>query len=318
MTRKINTIAEHEFKTLFKEKTFVLILIIFILMTLFSTYIGWSSRTTIENVYKETVKKLVSDGSANQPVDPFVSIPILSIIKNMIVYVFLIGSLLAIIIGYNSFLRERQSGVSKIIFSKPMNRKDFVLGKIAGILFPLLIITAISFLISLASVSLITGKMLSNPSILKLAAFYLISLIYMLIFAMSGLFFSIYLKSESMALLIPIIIWIFISFVLPELTSALNPNALLNPTNIQSATPHGQFLLSMQGALKPFSVSETYKVISGNLLELDYASSSLGIMKILASNLGSFIFMILLLVFSVFGCFYAMIKFNACEEEIYE
>jgi hypothetical protein len=93
---------------------------------------------------------------------------------------------------------------------------------------------------------------------------------------------------------------------------------VLNPTNIQSAMPHGQFLLSLQGALKPFSVSETYKVISSNLLELDYTSSSLGIMKILASNLGSFIFMIFLLVFSVFGCFYAMIKFNACEEEIYE
>jgi len=261
---------------------------------------------------------LVSDGVANQPSDPFISIPILSIIKNMIVYVFLIGSLLAIIIGYNSFLRERQSGVSKIIFSKPLERKDFVLGKIAGILFPLLIITAISFLISLASVSLITGKMLPNPSILKLAAFYLISLIYMLIFAMSGLFFSIYLKSESMALLIPIIIWIFISFVLPELTSALNPNALLNPTNIQSALPHGQFLQSLQGALKPFSVSETYKLVSGNLLELDFASSSLGIMKILMNNLGSLIFMIFLLAFSVFGCFYAMIKFNACEEEIYE
>jgi ABC-type transport system involved in multi-copper enzyme maturation permease subunit len=318
MTRRINTIAGHEFKTLFKEKTFILILIIFILMTLFSTYIGWSSRTTIENVYQETVKQLASNGAAVQSSDPFIAIPILSIIKNMIVYVFLIGSLLAIIIGYNSFLRERQSGVSKIIFSKPLERKDFVLGKIAGILLPLLIITAASFLISLASVSLITGKMLPNPSILKLAAFYIISLIYMLIFSMSGLFFSIYLKSESMALLIPIIIWIFISFVLPELTSALNPNALLNPTNIQSATPHGQFLMSLQGALKPFSVSETYKLISGNLLELDYASSSLGIIKILMNNLGSFIFMIFLLIFSIFGCFHAMTKFNACEEEVYE
>lgn len=318
MTGKINTIAGHEFKTLFKEKTFVLILIIFVLMTLFSTYIGWLSRTTIENVYQETVKKLLADGTAMQSADPFIAIPVLSIIKNMIVYVFLIGSLLSIIIGYNSFLRERQSGVSKIIFSKPLERKDFVLGKILGILYPLLIITAVSFLISLASVSLITGKMLPSSSIFKLAAFYLVSLIYMLMFAMTGLFFSIYLKSESMALLIPIIIWIFISFVLPELTSALNPNALLNPTNIQSATPHGQFLLAIQGALKPFSVSETYKLISGNLLELDFASGSLGIMKIFMNNLGSFVFMIFLLGFCVFGCFYAMMKFNACEEEIYE
>jgi hypothetical protein len=116
----------------------------------------------------------------------------------------------------------------------------------------------------------------------------------------------------------PIIIWIFISFIMPELTSALNPTALLNPTNIQSAMPHGQFLISLQGMLKPFSVSETYKVISGSLLELDYASNSTGTLGILINNSAGFIFMIALLGGAIFGSYYAMIKFDASEEEIYE
>jgi ABC-type transport system involved in multi-copper enzyme maturation permease subunit len=318
MNSKISIIAKNEFKTLFKERTFILILIIFVLMTMFSTYIGWSSRTTIENVFQETVKKMAATGTDQIPPDPFAGISLLAIVKNMIVYVFLIGSLLAIIIGYNSFLRERQSGVSKIIFSRPIERKEFILGKISGILFLLLLVAALSFLISLTTISIISGNILALPLIAKLLAFYFISLIYMFLFSIIGLFFSISAKSASLALLMPIIIWIFISFIMPELTSALNPTALLNPTNIQSAMPHGQFLISLQGMLKPFSVSETYKVISGSLLELDYASNSTGTLGILINNSAGFIFMIALLGGAIFGSYYAMIKFDASEEEIYE
>jgi ABC-type transport system involved in multi-copper enzyme maturation permease subunit len=318
MNSNISTVAKNEFKTLFKERTFILILIIFVLMTMFSTYIGWSSRTTIENVFQETVKKMAAAGTDQIPSDPFAGISLLAIVKNMIVYVFLIGSLLAIIIGYNSFLRERQSGVSKIIFSRPIERKEFILGKISGILFLLLLVAALSFLISLTTISIISGNILALPLIAKLLAFYFISLIYMFLFSIIGLFFSISAKSASLALLMPIIIWIFISFIMPELTSALNPTALLNPTNIQSAMPHGQFLISLQGMLKPFSVSETYKVISGSLLELDYASNSTGTLGILINNSAGFIFMIALLGGAIFGSYYAMIKFDASEEEIYE
>ncbi|MCL4385505.1 MAG: ABC transporter permease [Actinobacteria bacterium] len=318
MVSNINTIAKNEVKTLFKEKTFILILVIFILMTLLSNYIGWSSRTTIENVFQETIKKVVSSGSRQIPVDPFTGISILSIIKNMIVYIFLIGSLLAIIIGYNSFLRERLSGVSKIIFSKPIERKEFILGKIYGILFLLLLITITSFLISLISISLITGKILSLQLVVKLIIFYFLSLIYMFLFSIIGLFFSIFAKSSSLALMIPVIIWIFISFVLPELTSALNPTALLNPANIQSTLPHGKVLIFLQEILKPFSVSDTYKVISGSLLELDSTGSSTSALNILINNSAGFIFMIALLGAAIFGSYYTMLKFDATEEEIYE
>jgi ABC-2 type transport system permease protein len=318
MNSKINIVAKNEFKTLFKERTFILILIIFILMTIFSTYIGWSSRTTIENVFQETIKKMASTGSDQIPSDPFSGISLLAIVKNMIVYVFLIGSLLAIIIGYNSFLRERQSGVSKIIFSRPVERKNFILGKMYGILFLLFLVTLTSFLISLITISVISGKILPNQLIIRLITFYFVSLIYMFLFSIIGLFFSITAKSASIALLIPIIIWIFISFIMPELTSALNPTALLNPTNIQTAMPHGQFLVSLQNILKPFSVSETYKVISGSLLELDYSGSSTGIITIFLNNSAGFIFIFALLSGAIFGSYYAMVKFDASEEEIYE
>ena len=140
MTSRIDIIAKNEFKTLFKENTFTVLLIIFILMTIFSTYIGWSAKNTIINVYQETVKEISLKGIKEIPPNPFTGTPDLSILKNMIVYVFLIGSLLALVIGNNAFIRDRRSGVLRIIFSKFISKQTYIFGKIVGIFETLLFV----------------------------------------------------------------------------------------------------------------------------------------------------------------------------------
>jgi len=310
------TVANNEFRTLFKEKTFLLLLIIFILMTLLSTYIGWSSKTTVEKVYIETTKKLAETGPNEIPPDPFAKIPELSIVKNMVAYVFMIGTILAIVLGNNSFIRDRRSGVSKIIFSRPIHRSEIVNGKILGIIYALASIIVTSFIISLISTVVISGKVVSISETQRLLCFYFLSFVYLLIFAIIGLFFSIYSSNQSLALMVPILIWISVNFVLPELTSALNPTASLNPTNISSAIPHNSFFLVLQNTIKPFSISEIYKEVSGYLLELN--NNNLSITKTLVGYSGGLVFMFSLLGFLIFGCYWAMNKFNVCEETLNE
>jgi ABC-2 type transport system permease protein len=318
MTSRIDIIAKNEFKTLFKENTFTVLLIIFILMTLFSTYIGWSAKNTIINVYQETVKELSSKGVKEIPPNPFTGIPDLSILKNMIVYFFLIGSLLALVIGNNAFIRDRRSGVLRIVFSKPVNKQTYIFGKIVGIFETLLLVIFISFLLSLFSTFLISGHFLTPIEILKLLGFYAISLVYLLIFSMIGLYFAIYSEGESIALLIPVIIWVLITFVLPQITSALVPTALLNPTNIQTVTPHSNFFHILQIVIRPFSISESYKEISGILLETNAGISAVGILRTKFQNAVGLIVMFSYLGISMFGSIYAINKFNRSEEGLPE
>lgn len=318
-SNNINTVSKNEFVTLFKERTIIILLIIFILMTIFSTYIGWSAKNIITNVYQETVKELSLKGVKEIPPNPFVGIPDLSILKNMIVYVFLIGSLLALVIGSNAIIRDRRSGVLRIIFSKPVNKQSYILGKITGIFETILFVIFISFLLSLFSIILISGHTLSPLETLKLSGFYGLSLIYLLIFAMTGLFFAIYSNSESIALLIPIIIWVLITFVMPQVTSALVPTALLNPTNIQAAAPHSNFFHLLQIIIKPFSISESYKEIGSILLETNSTSAmGAGFLQTKFQNLSGLIVMISYLGISIFSSIYAINKFNSCEEGISE
>jgi len=316
MTSRIDIVAKNEFKTLFKENTFTVLLIIFILMTIFSTYIGWSAKNTIINVYQETVKELSLKGIKEIPPNPFTGIPDLSILKNMIVYVFLIGSLLALVIGNNAFIRDRRSGVLRIIFSKFISKQTYIFGKIVGIFETLLLVVFISFLLSLFSTVLISGHFLTLIEILKLSGFYAISLVYLLIFSMVGLYFAIYSDGESIALLIPVIIWVLLTFVMPQITSSLAPTALLNPNNIQVATSHSNFFHILQMIIRPFSISESYKQISNILLEANSGINSISTLQIKFQNAVGLIIMFSYLAISMFGSIYAINKFNSCEEEL--
>ena len=316
MWKKICSVSKNEFKTLFKERTFILLLVIFVLMTVFSTYIGWATKNTIEKIYMETVINLKASGVTEIPPNTFSSVPLLSILKNMVVYIFLIGSLLAIIIGHSSFMRDRKAGISKIIFSRTISRKEFIVGKMAGILIALALIITASFILSYLSTILVTGRFLAGAEITKLLTFYGISLIYLLIFAMIGLFFAIYSRSESLALLVPIIIWIVISFVLPQLSSALNPNALLNPISVQGDMPHSAFFGIIREIIKPFSLSESYKELGNNLLGVGPINT--GIINILGNSAAGISLMFSSLAVLVYGSIFSIKKFNVCEEEVNE
>jgi ABC-2 type transport system permease protein len=162
---------------------------------------------------------------------------------------------------------------------------------------------AASFLISVCSASLVYSRLLSGSELFMLFVFYGISLEYIVIFALIGLLFAIISKSDSLALLIPVMIWILISFVIPQLTSALDPTALLNPTNIQAAFPQSHFFRTVQAMIQPFSISEGYKIIGRTLLEGDVNVFPLW---------SPFVFLIVL----VIGCFYAINTFQVCAEEM--
>jgi ABC-type transport system involved in multi-copper enzyme maturation permease subunit len=314
----IFVIAPQEIKSLVKEKTFLLILGIFFAMTLFSVYIGWSTKHTIEGVYQVSVASMIQQGVKSIPLDPFAQIPVLSIYSNMIVYIFLIGSLLSIIVGYNAFMRDRKAGVAKILFAKPLTKNQLIAGKILGIASLLGIIVFISFLISFTSSFVIPNQHLGLMEIGKLLTFYLLSYVYLLIFAFIGLFFAVSAKNESIALLNPIVVWIVISFMLPELTSALGPTASLNPININQATPQGTFFTLTNQFIRPFSISQHFKLMSSGLLGVQNQSAGLTVNEIITRNISGLIPLVLFLVITIYGCMRAIKRYEVTNDLIDE
>lgn len=77
-------------------------------MTITSSFIGWATYSTTSAVYQASVVYLHQQGISQIPNNPILSFPALASFRNVIVYMFLIGSLMAIVIGNRSFIRERK------------------------------------------------------------------------------------------------------------------------------------------------------------------------------------------------------------------
>ena len=267
MDRQFFTIIKSEVSSLIREKTVFLLFVVFFLMAFFSASIGWTTKTTVLGIYNESVRVLATGGEMHPPTNPFLAIPHLAIFRNLIIYVFLIGALLSIVIGYTSFIRERKSGATKLIFSRPISCRRFISGEIIGISLALFGIMMILCGISVVSTYFIPAQTLTGGEIVRLAVFYLISTIYMIFFAMLGMVGGIRAKTESLALLSPMIFWIAVTFILPELITGQNPVALLNPTNISQGTMNSSFFGVMHQVLSPFSIEQFYTGLSTALLD---------------------------------------------------
>jgi ABC-type transport system involved in multi-copper enzyme maturation permease subunit len=260
-------VARQEIRATIREKTFILLLVIFLGMTLASTYIGWSSGHTIQSVYNSTVVFLQEQGKAIPP-PPFESASHLSPLKNMIIYIVLIGTLMAITVGYLMGIRDRIAGVTRIIFSRNITKKQFLLGKVLSILFMLGSMLLIAFIVSTVSSMLLAP--ITFADVMRIAGFYGFSLVYLASFSFLGLSFALTRNTSAIALLSPIIIWLVITFMLPELTSALYPTASLNPILPQTDVLQSTALNAIHTAVYPLSISEQFKVVAGNILSLPY------------------------------------------------
>ena len=253
------SVVRHELTTLAREKTFLLLLAIFMAMTFFSVYIGWSTRTTTEAIYHASVAYLAAQGVTSIVADPLTGVSPLLVFDNMLVYLLLIGALLAIVIGHRSFIRERAAGVLPLVFVRPISRAQYIGAKLLGVLLALTGIVFATYAVSAFSAAFIPALRLPAGGYAALLGFYAVSLVYLAFFAAVGLFFSVIMKNESTALFMPILVWVAAVFILPELTTGQNPVALLNPVTLTGAIPdQGLFFTAAHRLLSPFSVGQLY------------------------------------------------------------
>lgn len=257
-------IARQHVRSLARRQTFLLMLGVLLLMTALSGLIGWSSHDTITRVYDETVRTLQAAGQTAPP-NPFAAKPRLSLLNNMVIYVPLIGALLAIIIGHLSVMDDRNAGVTRVIFSRPVRRSSYFWGKLAGSAFALTVIMAACLVLSAVAIGLINGGVPTASELGRLALFYALSGAYLLLFVLIGMIASLLLRSQSLALLAAVAVWALITFATPQFTSGLRPVASLNPVTDPVTVSSSPFFKATSKA-KPISVNEQFKALSTQIL----------------------------------------------------
>ena len=202
--KPVLTIADKEFRAAFKDKVFLLITALFFVLSIASVYIGSSTKNAEMTAYNNVVDLLKAQGSSNLPVSP--DIYPLAILKNIITYVSMIGSVLAIFLGFDAFSGERENGSIKLILTRPVYRDQLITGKLIGggmVIGLLLIITLIVNILLFTAVSRIFP---TANEIGRLVAFIFTAFLYMMVILTITLFISIKTSDRTFGFLTMMII----------------------------------------------------------------------------------------------------------------
>lgn len=264
-------VARREVLNVNRERLALVLLLVFLGMVLVSASIGWSTHHTVMSVYDETVRQL----GRNVP-NPFSGMSALELIKNTVIYIVLIGALLAIVVGARSTIRDRKAGVTDLILSRPIKPPSYLAGKLLGAHCWIGLVLLFSLIASWASVWVVSGNPLSIKDTGSLILFFAAAWLFLLPFAVIGTIAGMRSRHESTALLAPILMWAAVTFAIPQLGTAQNPAALLNPVPAPVSTTDLFFQVNRL-VFQPVSITEHFKHLSGVLLNLrDITTTNVG------------------------------------------
>lgn len=249
----------------FRDRTVIWLTAMFLAMVLVSAYLGWSATHTLDAIFQKAIPVLKTLGRA-VPINPASEISPLSDLRNMTTYVSLLGALAAIVLGTQLIGADRKSGVLPLIASRPVSRIGLALGKILALVLAITGILLIAAAVNVVTMLLLPGQALNGADWGSLAKFYGVSALCLTAFGLLGLFCATVAASESLALLIPVTIWLAMTFVLPQLTGNINPMAALNPIKATLVPPGGSFFNTASLVLGPFSLIDAYRSLAATIL----------------------------------------------------
>lgn len=219
----VTIIARKEFQAAFRNRLFLTIAVLFLAMSILSVYIGSTTKRAEMRVYNEAVATLTAQGATTLPTRP--EIHTLTILSNLTEYVSIVGAILAVVLGYNALIEEKESGSLKLILSRPVYRDRLLTGKLLGNAAVLGALLGLVFVFNLILLVLVGGIWPTVGEVLRLLSFVGLAFFYMLIFLTLSMLLSIRMKSSATVFLVSLVIWILLSFVIPQMAEATMANS---------------------------------------------------------------------------------------------
>lgn len=257
-------IARKEFQSVFRNRLFLTITLLFLGMSILSVWIGSTTKSAEMRLYQESVAALQAAGNTAIPAPP--QIHTLTILGNLSEYVGIIGAILAIFLGYNSLIEERESGGLKLILSRPVFRDRLLTGKLLGGAAVIALLLALVFVFNLLLLVAVGGIWPTLGEVARLFTFIVMAFAYMLIFLTVSLMLSVKLSNAPQVFLISLVLWVVVSFVLPQMadTQMVNSTVVNSVSGVASQIPQDT---STSLALDYLSPTWQLRHIGGQLLE---------------------------------------------------
>ncbi len=267
----IGTVAVHQIRALRRQRILAELVGSFVGITVLAGVLGWASHRTIIGVYEESMRLLATRNLAAPP-NPFLLKPKLSQLSNVVIYITLIGALVALLLGHLTVAEDDSTGIGRIIFSRAIRRGQYTLGKIVASGGVLAGSMAASFVVSVIALWIVNSSVPATRDLGRLGLFFGLSWLYLMVFTMVGMVTLLATGRRSFGLLSAMGVWLIVTFAIPQFTSGLRPSQSLNPIVDPVSTSQAFFRLTRRA--RPLSVAEQYKQLSAQILHTGAPESS--------------------------------------------
>lgn len=283
---RIFTLALKDVKAAFRDNIFLIIIGLFVLLSVISVYIGSSTKNAELQAYQDIVQLLKGQGAINLPSPP--EIYPLSVLRNIISYVSMIGAVVAIFLGLESFSGERGNGTLKLIATRPVYRDQIVTGKLMGGSMVIGILLGIILIFNMILFVLVSGMTPSINEIIRLLVFFIFAFVYMMIFYTATMYVSLKTNDSEFGFMLMMTIWLTVSFVVPQLAESQRSFAYaLNSTSQTVTQVPSDTVVSK--AIELFSPSAQFQNIGKALLQVVPESANIGITGLLQKQIGAIV-----------------------------
>ena len=258
-------IARQSLAGLARDRSVLILTTFFAAMVLVTAWLGWSATNTVNAIYADAAQYLTASAQPVPPNPVSQSAP-LAVLRNLGVYISLIGAFGAIVIGQLLIEIDRRAGTLPLIGARPFDRRDFTFGKMRALVTVTGAMMAIAGVISVATLFTIPSLVLGLSDLLHLALFLVAGWAYITIFGFMALGAAARMSATAGGLIAATVVWLVVTFVLPELTANVHPTAAINPVSTLAGTPDSGFFHLMSWVLGPCSLAEGFAWASGDLL----------------------------------------------------
>jgi len=171
----------------------------------------------------------------------------LQLLRGAIEYLEIVGSIVAIIIGYGLAAKEKNRGTLRLLFSRPVGGSSMAAGKLLSMAVVWLAVIAVLGAIMGASVSLIGGISLSSVEVAKLTITFAFSWIYLVMWTAFSYWLAGRSRRLSTALVIGLIVWLVVVLVIPQIGDTMDPDNQVPGglfKSLQVDKPHEQAVMA--------------------------------------------------------------------------
>jgi ABC-type transport system involved in multi-copper enzyme maturation permease subunit len=148
---------------------------------------------------------------------------------DIIAIVGFLGSLLALLLSYDSINREIHEGTMRLLLSSGVPRMKIILGKIIGGSMAAMLPIAAIFLIASIWMAITGGQGFGLNQLASLGGIFLVSLIYIMFFYCVGAFLSSVVLDQTLSVLSCFGVWILFVIIIPVLSPSIARAAVKVP-----------------------------------------------------------------------------------------